>query len=325
MIKQHIAVIGAGIAGLSCAIALQKAGHSVALFDKGRGIGGRLSTHRNDLWQCDHGAQYFTARHPDFSLQVEQWREAGVVAVWEPRLRVYEEGQWSHPQGTLQRFVGIPGMSAPARAVAQDLSVQTSTTIQSISHTSAGWRLTSTENGLLPNYYSKVVFAIPPIQAGAILGSHSQKISTVADSIVMQPCWTVMMQFAAPVELPFDAAFINTGPLSWVARNSSKPGRKGQESWVMHATTAWTQAHLELKAEEIGPLLVEAFQSLGGPLPATWSAHRWRYASSDTRIAIGAVLDTETGIGICGDWLNGGRVEGAWLSGHALAHEIDSD
>jgi predicted NAD/FAD-dependent oxidoreductase len=322
MIKQHIAVIGAGIAGLSCATALQKTGHSVELFDKGRGIGGRLSTRRNDFWQCDHGAQYFTARHPDFILQVEQWIEAGVVAVWEPVMRVYQEGQWSSPQGSLKRFVGIPGMSAPARAMAQGLSVQTSTTIQSMSHTDAGWQLTSTEHGMLPNHYSKIVFAIPPLQVGAILGSHSKKISTVADSIVMQPCWTVLMQFAAPLELPFEAAFINTGPLSWVARNSSKPGRKGQESWVMHATPTWTQEHLELKAKEIGPLLIDAFQSLGGPLPATWSAHRWRYASSDTSIAIGSVLDTEKAIGICGDWLNGGRVEGAWLSGQALANEI---
>ena len=323
MIKQHIAVIGAGIAGLSCATALQKAGHTVELFDKGRGIGGRLSTRRNDLWQCDHGAQYFTARQPNFILQVEHWIEAGVVAVWEPVLRVYQDGQWSSPQGTLKRFVGLPGMSAPARALAQELSVQTSTTIQAMSHTPQGWQLTSTEQGLLPNHYSKVVFAIPPLQVGPILGSHSKKISTVADSIVMQPCWTVMMQFEAPLDMPFDAAFINSGPLSWVARNSSKPDRKGQESWVMHATPAWTQAHLELKPEEIIPLLLAEFQKLGGPQPYTCSAHRWRYASSDTSIAVGSVWDAETAIGLCGDWLNGGRVEDAWLSGQALANQID--
>ncbi len=322
MIKQHIAVIGAGIAGLSCATILQNAGHSVELFDKGRGIGGRLSTRRNDLWQCDHGAQYFTARHPDFILQTEQWIEAGVVAIWDPVLRVYQDGQWSIPQGILKRFVGIPGMSAPARAMAQSLSVQTSTTIQSMSHTDEGWRLTSTEHGLLPSHYSKIVFAIPPIQVAAILETHSKKISAVTDSIVMQPCWTVMMQFDAQIEMPFNGAFINTGPLSWVARNSSKPSRKGQESWVMHASPAWTQVHLEHKPEEIAPLLVEAFQALGGPQPSTWSAHRWRYASSDASIAIGSVWDADTGIGICGDWLNGGRVEGAWLSGQALAHVI---
>ncbi|MEF8717273.1 MAG: NAD(P)-binding protein [Candidatus Accumulibacter necessarius] len=46
--------------------ALQRAGLEVSLFDKSRGPGGRMSTRRGDDWQCDHGAQYFTARHPAF-------------------------------------------------------------------------------------------------------------------------------------------------------------------------------------------------------------------------------------------------------------------
>ena len=322
MTIQHIAVIGAGIAGLSCAMILQNAGHTVTVFDKGRGVGGRLSTRRNDLWQCDHGAQYFTARHPDFQLQIDNWLEAGVVALWDPVIRVYLDGQWSDPKGRQNRYVGTPGMSAPARAMAQSLSVQTSTTIQAIAPTPEGWSLTSTEHGELPGYFTKIVFAIPPIQAVAILGSHAHKISAIAEQIVMQPCWTVMMQFDAPLKMPFDAAFINTGPLSWIARNSGKPTRKGQESWVMHATPAWSADNLECSPEDISARMIEAFKALGGTEPATWSAHRWRYASSDSSIAIGSVWDPATQIGICGDWLNGGRVEGAWLSGQTLAKKM---
>ena len=56
----HVALIGAGIAGLSCATALQQAGLDVSLFDKSRGPSGRMNTRRGDGWQCDHGAQYFT-------------------------------------------------------------------------------------------------------------------------------------------------------------------------------------------------------------------------------------------------------------------------
>ena len=54
----HFAVIGAGIAGLSCATVLQQAGLKVSLFDKSHGPAGRMSTRRGDGWQCDHGAQY---------------------------------------------------------------------------------------------------------------------------------------------------------------------------------------------------------------------------------------------------------------------------
>jgi predicted NAD/FAD-dependent oxidoreductase len=59
------AIIGAGMAGLACADALKEAGHNVALFDKGRGPGGRMSTRRMETplgeVAFDHGAQYFTA------------------------------------------------------------------------------------------------------------------------------------------------------------------------------------------------------------------------------------------------------------------------
>ena len=39
-----IAIIGAGIAGLACGEALNEKGHEVAIFDRGRNPGGRMST-----------------------------------------------------------------------------------------------------------------------------------------------------------------------------------------------------------------------------------------------------------------------------------------
>jgi predicted NAD/FAD-dependent oxidoreductase len=47
-----------------------------------------MSTRRGDDWQCDHGAQYFTARHPAFSAELTRWIEAGVAHAWSPRLQV---------------------------------------------------------------------------------------------------------------------------------------------------------------------------------------------------------------------------------------------
>ena len=63
-IQKKVAVIGAGIAGLSCAIQLQKFGFEVELFEKSRGPSGRMSTRQGKDWVADHGAQYFTARDP---------------------------------------------------------------------------------------------------------------------------------------------------------------------------------------------------------------------------------------------------------------------
>ena len=52
----RVAVIGAGVAGLSCARDLAAAGVEVVVHDKGRRVGGRTSTRRHDGLAFDHGA-----------------------------------------------------------------------------------------------------------------------------------------------------------------------------------------------------------------------------------------------------------------------------
>lgn len=81
-----IGIVGAGIAGLSCAEMLGAAGHVVTVFDKGRGAGGRMATRGvptpfGDV-TFDHGAQYFTTRDPRFSVAVTGWQASGIVSPW---------------------------------------------------------------------------------------------------------------------------------------------------------------------------------------------------------------------------------------------------
>ena len=80
--RKRVAVIGAGLAGLTAAGVLAKHGHQVVILEKARGPGGRMSTRRDGNVRFDHGAQYFTARHPRFIAQVEAWQEIGLVQRW---------------------------------------------------------------------------------------------------------------------------------------------------------------------------------------------------------------------------------------------------
>jgi renalase len=147
-------------------------------------------------------------------------------------------------------------------------------------------------------------------------------LAAIATAANMRGCWTLMLQFASAVSLPFDAAFVNNNALGWIARDSSKPGRAGLESWVLQATPEWSKAHLEEDAQIVAAALIDAFIKLGGPTPATWAAHRWRYASTAPTLERMHVWDAEMSVGMCGDWLHGGKVEGAWLSGRALAKDF---
>lgn len=46
--KDRVAVVGAGLAGLIAARAMADVGHTVAVFEKGRGLGGRMASRRKN-------------------------------------------------------------------------------------------------------------------------------------------------------------------------------------------------------------------------------------------------------------------------------------
>lgn len=327
---QTIAVIGAGLAGLSCAQALLQAGHTVHVFDKARGPSGRMSTRRaeddNGPWQCDHGAQYFTARNPAFRAEVARWQQADVAALWDARLASFDGNAWSTPATPLERFVGTPRMTSPAAWLVQHLGepalAQWQTTVQRLDHTEGGWAITSAEHGLHSPRYSAVLLAVPAPQAVPLLAPVAPAGAAVAGSARMRGSWAVMLRYASPVALPWEGAFINTGPLRWVARDSSKPGRTGPETWLLHASPEWSEAHIEDSADAVTAALLAAFAALGGPQPLAATAHRWRYADTEPALTLGSWWDAQMRLGLCGDWLHGGKVEGAWLSGRALAQQV---
>ena len=318
----HIAILGAGLAGVSCAHALQAQGIHVTVFDKSRGPSGRMSTRRADGWQCDHGAQYFTARDPAFRAEVQRWQDAGVAALWAPRLVSFDGAAWQAASSAVERFVGTPRMTAPAAWLAQQLPVQLQTTVQQLQSDEDGWSITSAEHGVHPECFDAVLLALPSPQVLPLMAQPAPAFAALAASAPMRGSWALMLRFDAPVVMPWDGAFINAGPLRWVARDSSKPGRSGAETWLLHASAEWTDAHMEDSADDVAVALLAAFADLGGPAPAAWTAHRWRYADTEPALELGCAWDAALGLGLCGDWLHGGKVEGAWRSGQALAQRV---
>ncbi len=320
----RIAVIGAGISGLACATALVEAGLPVQVFEKSRGVSGRMSTRRADGWQCDHGAQYFTARDPVFRAEVQRWIAAGAAALWEPRMRVYAgpgAADWTPHVSSVERFVGTPGMTAPGRLLARGLQVHTEVCITGLQREGAVWRLHSA-TGVIDKEFDALMLALPAPQAQALLGDVAPALAAQAGSVTMRPAWALMLRFDAPLSLPFDAAFVNAGPLRWVARDASKPGRGPQDVWLLHATPDWSAPRLEWPSEQVADALQKAFVALGGSSSAQWQLHRWRYADTEGTLGQACVWDVALGLGLCGDWLQEDKVQGAWRSGRALAAEV---
>ncbi|MFC7420594.1 NAD(P)/FAD-dependent oxidoreductase [Iodobacter arcticus] len=318
-----VLILGAGMAGLSCARRLQDAGKKVLVLEKARGLGGRMACRRTEKGAWDHGAQYFTASDRDFAAQVAAWQQSGSVADWQGKIQAWDGQRFSTPSAT-QRWVGVPGMNAPLRALADGIEILFDVKIAGLEAIDGGWQVLAGEQSWQA---SQVVLSTPAEQVGPLLPA-GHALATLAASCQMEPCWALLIHSARPIALPFDGLFINQGPLSWLARNSSKLGRGSEENWVAHASPEWSRQHLELTPDKACAMLSRAFGDLFHDMPVDglpvfkllqMSAHRWRFASGALPVADLPYALSNDGLALAGDWLAGGKVEGAYRSGSALA------
>lgn len=307
--QADIIIIGGGMAGLSAATALAPTGKRVIVLDKGRGPGGRMATRRAEIagegLRFDHGAQYFTARDPAFRDAVAAWERAGVAARW--------------PAAGADAWVGTPGMNACVKAMAAELDVRWGMRAERLTRAGGLWQVEAEgESFTAPT----VLVAVPAEQAAVLLADAAPDCAALAQGVVSAPCWAVMAAFAAPLACAADTFRSESGPVSWAARNSAKPGRGGGETWVIHASPERTRALLDQPKEMVAEALLADFLAATGSLPVQplhLDAHRWLYALPTPLRGEGARFDPALGIGMAGDWLHSPRVEGAWLSGRALA------
>jgi photolyase PhrII len=328
----HVAVIGAGMSGLFAARAIADHGLQVTVFEKSRGVGGRMSTRRvDDEPRFDHGAQYFTARDPRFLRYVQSWQEQEIVAPWPDgtqnppqRIVVLDRATVTEKPDNNERYVAVPAMNAICTHLAVGLSVQTSTQIANVESVDARIRLTDVA-GTVAGSFDRVIVAVPAAQGAGLLAEFPMLADPIS-KIQMRPCWAVMVTFEDAITNDWVGAFIHNSSLSWAARNSTKPGRSQEaEHVVLHAGQTWTEENWDRDGHAVAEELLAEFWRASGispRLPKHLVAHRWKYAipvdASDNR----CFFDSASGIVACGDWAGGPRVEGAFLSGMAAAGRI---
>ncbi len=296
------------------------------LFDKGRRPGGRVATRRADGVSFDHGAQFATARGVGLSGWMRALADEGVAAPWAPAAR-----------GRDVAWVGTPGMSAIPGAMAKRLQglggvIHTETHVGYIHDTALRHfpaaavkpGFVADVGGEVTEAFDAVLLALPAPQAVPLLRAIQNPLAHPAADVVIAPCWAVMLRFDRPVSAP-DCQRPAEGPLAWIARNSSRPGHDAvPDTWVLHATAAWTRAHLEESADSVMADLLQAFRAATGSaeMPVSIAAHRWRYALVEQPVGHPFLWDAASRIGACGDWCLGPRVEAAFDSGAALAAAV---
>ena len=117
----NIAIVGAGLAGLTAAFELRDSGHTVDVYEGSDRIGGKLFTVAFDGGPTDMGAEAFIARRPEAKQLVDELGLADcLVSPSGLRSLLYVDGETrAMPAGGV---MGIPSTSEPASLIAPSSS-----------------------------------------------------------------------------------------------------------------------------------------------------------------------------------------------------------
>lgn len=318
---RKIAVIGAGLCGATAAATLLQSGYQVSVFDKGRAVGGRMSSKRTAAGYLDMGAQYFTARSAAFQHQVESWSVAGCVAVWDCNTglltRHQEHSVLEISPDQERRYIGIPSMQAPVKAVLAGVPVTLNCRIHRLQRQQASWTLLS-ETGEQYSGFDAVLLTIPPVQAQQLLAQSGMAELFQWQASLLESCWAVAVRTLGT--LHSDAIFCEHPKLRFVSHQATKSGR--HHCYIFHFGADFSRANLEQPAEfwfEQTAAILRSELGIDDDVEPV-AAHRWLYASQNPSLEPPGIIDLSDGqLWAGGDWSYGGRVENAYLAGLDLA------
>ena len=312
-----VLIVGAGIAGLTAAAELQRAGRRVLVLDKGRGVGGRLASRRLGEATFDHGAQFITTRAPRFVSALESWRQTGVVEEW---CRGFAEHADGHP-----RWRGKPSMNSVAKHLARGHEVRLEQQVVALHCLQDQWRA-ETNTGEV--YSASAVVLTPPVpQSLALMAaggfSLPPEMHARLAAIDYERCLAVMAVLDGPSRLPPSGGLAPAeGPIAWIADNQMK-GISAVPAITIHATHAFSLEQWDADRLVSGRLLLEAAAEWLGAGIKTFQVHGWRY-SKPMRVHEQAcvIVSQSPRLVLAGDAFAGPKVEGAALSGWAAAEDI---
>jgi hypothetical protein len=331
----NIAIIGAGMAGLKAANTLHKVGMKVTVFEKSRGLGGRLASRRTDFGHFNHGAQYVTARHPGFNAFIAEATSFNAAHHWQPNLHRGNDLQTNGAlalQPTEQAhsepwYQGAPQMNKLIQPLIAPFEIKKQHRIVNIVADSPRSFILQDDLDGEFGPFDGVIVSAPAPQTAELLRPLSPRFDPIGD-VVMAPCWAVMAAFEKPLPTAFDAMVHPCPEISWAARSTQSDDifhRRTPDPWVLHASPAWSRDHLEEDKDRVVEKLLASLRDVSGvklPELYTVQAHRWRYARTEQPMGRSMLNGMNGRVIAAGDWCLGARVESAWRSGQAAAHAM---
>ncbi len=335
-----VAIIGAGLSGITCARQLTAAGYRVCILDKSRGLGGRMATRRvspqaSAKVRVDHGLRYWQPETEGLKALTQTLLAAGVLMPW--NVSAYEIRQRGALMPVAQsaedlkaedlKYVATAGMSAIAKFLTRDFTpgenLLTNHKAVSMSYRGSHWQI-ECESGAAVRA-ERCAIAIPAPQAVALLHScidkdssndFNRSLTAAIDSLETVPyfpCLTVLAGYHSRHGndmgeldpkgwMVTDYAGTST---DWTGLDSSKRKQADSPVIVIHSKATFAQQYSD--TGDLQPAASVLLRANARKLaewiaqPEWFQIHRWRYAQVNS-----AYPDASMTIGntlVCGgDW-----------------------
>ncbi len=319
--SMNIVVVGAGIAGCSCAWELSRHGHSVLLLDKARKAGGRMATKVMHGARLDHGAQFFSARDERFIALVKAWRDAGKAVPW----FLYEADD--SEDLPVERLRGVEGMNPLPRELISSLPISTNFYVDRIEF-DGSWNIFSGDDTLESIEADHLVLTLPVPQILNLFERSNFRLNhqVWADlsKVVYTRCIALLGTLAEVSSLSPPGFLAFPHPcLDWLCDNFHK-GISAQSACTVHSSDEFARRNWDSPDLEVLALLRPLVEDLLSTRIVEWSLHRWRFAKPTVTFGASFWHDSERKLTLAGDGFGGGSVERAALSGLQAADRVRS-
>lgn len=310
--KKSVSIIGCGISGIFAALELKKAGiENIQLYDKSRGVGGRLATRRANDGKFDHGIQYIKLE------EIINYEEIKKLISSQTLIKTNLENI----------YVGKEGMTGIAKSLSKDLIINKEFKLSQID---------SKDNSLIMKFENNkkiqtdaIILSSPIKQTLEIIENSNininlNKISEL-EKLEYFPAIILMIRSKKEIKLKneFYEDYFDI-PISFISDNYKKNVSKEKNFYTVICAHDFSASNFEKEYEEINSSLKSYLENIFIDGYEILSNHKWRYSipknfypNNDSEN-----VGNDNFIGLCGDIFTNGRFDGAIKSGISIANKL---
>ena len=299
-----IAIIGAGFSGCNLYNNLKEKYEDITIFEKSRGVGGRLSTKYVDDKFIDHATSSLIPITDDLKMFCLDLAKNGVVKA------KYDE------------FIPKNGINQICKFLIDEKDLIKNTKITKAQNFDNKWILED-ENHNIYEDFDLLFITIPAPQILQMKIELQNDFKEKLSHIKYNSIFSLILHSNKDIKL--DKSLLYENPdIKNIINNSIKYLYKDFSSYIIHSTTEFANCINEKSKEEICEIFLDNFDDETKEKFERFTIipHLWKYAFAKTSLDMPYFLNEEKNLGICGDYFNHSNMEAALLSSELLSNSI---